>query len=418
MASSTGITIDATGPHVPLFADVLVYLQAQYRSIYGSDVNLAADTQDGQFLTLLANAINDCNQGALSAYLSFSPTTAQGVGLSRVVKINGIARLVPSNSTAVVSITGIANTTILNGLVGDNLNLSTQWALPATVTIPLAGTIDVTATCTTPGAITAGAGTLTVLLNPTNGWQTATNVLAATVGAPTESDALLRQRQAASTSLPSLTIQEAVYANVANTAGVTRVMLYDNDTGFADINGVPPHSFSVVAQGGTITAVAGAIAAKKAPGSGTYGTTSVAVLDSHGVSNTINYFIMTPVTITVTLTVKALAGYISATTTPLIASSIAQFISTLSIGETSYLNRLFAPANLTGDAAIAVYMALNPSLTAAQAQAQLNILATTYNVTLGTMKQSRTGPPAVADVAIAFNEGAVCAVGNVTVTVT
>lgn len=393
-----GVTIDATGIHVPLYDDVLAYFIASYQSIYGSDVVLDSSTQDGQWLAILANAVNDCNQGALAAYLSYQPTYAQGVGLASIVKINGIAKLVPTASTALVTLVGQVGTPIVNGVIGDNVGLNTRWGLPALVTIPAGGSITVTATCESLGAVTAGAGTLTNILTPTNGWQTVTNAAAATAGSPVEIDAALRQRQSTSSSLPALTIQESIFANVANVAGVTRLALYDNDTNAPDANGVPAHSLAVVVQGGSAAAIAAAIAAKKAPGSGTYGTTAIVVTDSHGVTNTINFFVLTQVRLTVSVTIKALAGYVG-TTTALIAASIAQFISTLSIGETSYLNRLFAAANLTGDAAIAA---------TGMTQAQLDLLSITYNVTLGTLKQSRgAAVPAVADIAIAFNEGAI-----------
>src|SRR5260363_207233 len=41
------VTIDATGIHAPSYADVLNALKAQYRAIYGPDVYLENDSQDG-----------------------------------------------------------------------------------------------------------------------------------------------------------------------------------------------------------------------------------------------------------------------------------------------------------------------------------------------------------------------------------
>ena len=99
MASPTAPTIDANGVSAPSFADILSYLQAQYRAIFGDDVYLGNDSQDGQFLGIVAKAIHDSNSALVAAYNSFSPATGQGNGLSNNVKINGLARLVASNST-------------------------------------------------------------------------------------------------------------------------------------------------------------------------------------------------------------------------------------------------------------------------------------------------------------------------------
>src|SRR5262245_35802631 len=116
------VSIDANGISAPLFTDVLVWLQEQYRSIYGSDVMLDADTQDGQWVAVVAQAIHDTNQTLVSTYNAYSPTFAQGAGLSSVVKINGIRRLSASYSMVDVLCVGQAGTDISGGVVGDNLN--------------------------------------------------------------------------------------------------------------------------------------------------------------------------------------------------------------------------------------------------------------------------------------------------------
>ncbi len=131
--------ITAAGITSPDYSDILAELQDGYYSIYGSDAVLTSDSQDGQLLAIFAQAIYDAGQSVIAAYNSFSPANAQGAGLSSIVKINGISRKVPSNSQCVVTVIGQAGAQITNGVVGDNLNLGTQWALPALVTIPPRG---------------------------------------------------------------------------------------------------------------------------------------------------------------------------------------------------------------------------------------------------------------------------------------
>lgn len=386
--SVPGLSIDANGISGPSYAEVLAALQADYQSIYGSDVVLTPDSQDGQLLSIFAQAIYDAQQAGIAVYLAFSPTTAQGAGLSQVVKINGIRRNVPTKSTATVTIIGTVGTIINNGVVGDSLGLGTQWDLPASVTIPGSASIDVTATCSVEGATLAAAGSLTQILTPTLGWQSVTNAATATAGAPVETDAALRRRQSQSVSLAGDTVIDAIFANVANVAGVTRLFVYENDSDVTDANGVPSHSISVVVQGGIASEIAAAIAEKKTPGAGTYGTTSVVVTDSRGVPNTINFFVLSQVTVQVEVTIAALTGYLS-TTGDAIKQAIADYLSGLEIGEDSYTTRLYTPANLDNGA-----------------------LSDTYVVTL--IRQRRSGGFSTADVNIAFNEAAVCLPANVT----
>lgn len=379
--------ISSTGIVAPQYSDILTSLELQYQAIYGSDVVLTADTQDGQLLAIFAASVNDANNNAIADYNAFSPLTAQGTGLSTVVEINGIDRLVPTASTATVTVTGVYGTVITNGLIGDSVSLNTQWSLPTSVTIPIGGTIDVVATCTTLGALTALPATLTNILNQTRGWQSVSNAAAATPGNPAESDATLRQRQAASTAQAAETILDGIISAVGNLSNVMRFTGYENVGSTPDANGIPGHSICIVVEGGDPTAILTAISNKKTAGSGTFGTTTQTIVDPIGVPNVISYEPLTDVTVLAQINITALPGY-QTTTAADIKAAIAAFISALDIGETSYLNRLWGVANLN----------------------------TTYVVTAVAQSRSPAGPTA-ANVLFAFNEAALCAATNVTIVV-
>lgn len=384
-------TISPAGISAPSYADILASLQASFQAIYGSDIYIDPDSQDGQWLAALAQMINDGNQADITTFNAYSPSYAQGAGLSSVVKINGLRREASSNSTAVVTIIGQAGTLISNGVIGDNQNLGTQWALPATVTVPVSGSISVTATCTTTGNVTAAPETLTEILTPTRGWQSVINPAAATPGNPVERDPALRKRQSISTSLPAQTPLQAIIANVANTTDIGRYKIYENDTDETDSNGLPEHSIAVVVEGGDVTTIAQTIEAKKAPGTSTYGTTSVEVLDPAGVPIIINFFELTEISILVHVTIVPLTGYVS-TTSDLIVNAIAAYLAAFEIGQDSLLGKLFGPANLSGDAATS---------SSGMTQAQLDVLSNTYNLPVTNIFQGRsdmivTGGPYIA----------------------
>ena len=342
--------IDATGIHAPSFADVLASKQAQYAGIFGSDVVLEASTQDQQSIAAESQAVVDANAALVACYNSFRPGGAVGAGLSSIVKINGLRRLVASNSTAAIQIVGTAGTIITNGIVGDG---TYQWTLPATVTIPVGGSITVTATCTTIGAISAPAGTINQIVTPQRGWQTAVSTSDAAIGAPVEKDPVLYQRQTVSTALPALTPLETIVANLENLSGVTAVKSYENDTLSTDTNGLPSGAISLVVEGGDAVAIATTIAASKTPGVPTYGTTSEIIIDANGVPNHIKFFIPSQLVIDVTVTIAPQAGYVSPTGT-LIQSQITAYLNSLGINGTDgfvFYSKLFSPANDTGSVA-------------------------------------------------------------------
>jgi hypothetical protein len=76
---------------------------------------------------------------------------------------------------------------------------------------------------------------------------------------------LLRRRQTRSTSISAITPREAIYASIADIAGVQRLSVFDNSQSTADADGVPPHSIAVVVEGGDLSQIAAAIARTKSP---------------------------------------------------------------------------------------------------------------------------------------------------------
>ena len=77
----------------------------------------------------------------------------------------------------------------------------------------------------------------------------------------------------------------------------------------------------------------------------------------------------------------------------------------LEIGVDDYLNRLWSPANLSGDAA---------TTATGMTQAQLDLLSATYNVTSITQAIG-AGMQTAADIDILFNQAAACVASAVTV---
>ncbi|WP_175992603.1 baseplate J/gp47 family protein [Burkholderia vietnamiensis] len=385
-------TIDANGISAPTYADVFAWFQTQYRAIYGADAYLDPDSKDGQLLGVFAKAINDVNAVCIGVYNSFSPSKGVGAALSSNVKINGIKRESASYSSADLTLVGQAGTTITNGIAKDaNQN---QWALPATVTIPPAGQVTVTATCTTIGAIAAAVGTITTIGTPTRGWQSVTNASAAAEGAPVETDPALRARQKRSTALPSQTVLDGIIGAVSDLSGVTQCVGYENDKGVPDSNGIPRNSISLVVEGGDVTAIASVIAIKKTPGAGTYGTTTETVLDNYGRPVPISFFRPTDAPIFVAVTLKSLTGYTDAIGVAA-QNAIVDYVNGVEIGGG-------ASGNVEWDSCVTVAKSVTGGNT-------FRILSLVLTGPRG------AGTP---DVALLFNERASCSAGAVTLNVT
>lgn len=383
--------VTPAGITAPTFADILTSLKASLQIIYGQDLYLGADTQDGQLVAIFAQAMSDGNSAIIDAFNSFRPTVAQGVPLSSIVKINGISRNVPSASQVDLLIGGTVGTVIVNGVAGDaNGN---AWNLPASVTVPPGGSIIVTATCSVDGEVAAVPGSINIINTPTLGWSTVDNPSSASLGAPVESDSALRLRQAQSVALPAMTELASTLAAVKQLTGVVEAVIYENDTNVTDADGLPPHSIALVVSGGDATEIATAISIKKTPGCYTYGTTAVVVVDGAGVAHTIRFFVPTDVPIGVSVTIKALAGYTGATGIA-IKQAIADYINdTLGIGQDVVIARLYLPAQLNGG----------------PGSEQFDLQQLLVSIL--------PAPPGPTDLVIAFNAQATCAVADISLTV-
>lgn len=383
-------TISSAGISAPAYSDIYASLQASAQLIFGSDIYIAPDSQDGQFLAIFAKAQADSNAATIAAYNAASTVTAQGVGLSNLVKLSYLRRLVATNSQVNVLITGVAGTTITAGQVGDASG--NIWNLPSVVTIPGPGSITVTATAVNAGAIVAPAGTVTQIITPTAGWQLANNPAAATAGQPVETDAQLRLRQSNSQGLNAITPLPATVAAVEAITGVGigNVVGYENDTNAVDSNGLPAHSIAIVVIGGNAVDIATAIMNKKTPGCFTYGTTSQFVTDSVGITHNISFFVPTNPNIQASVNIHALTGYTAATGVA-IQAAIAAYINALAIGQSVLTTRLYLPAQLNGSAA----------------SSQFELMALTIGLVGGALSTS--------DVTVAFNAKAICSTVNVVI---
>jgi uncharacterized phage protein gp47/JayE len=396
------LQITSAGAVVPSFADCVAFATAALQGIWGADVFLGNDSPDGQLMNLLATAIDDCNNASLAVFNSFRPAFAQGAGLSSIVKINNIRRNIASNSTVDLLLVGTVGLTLTNASASDGTFF---YLLPPSVTFPSSGEITVTATCTTPGAITAAPGTITRIGTPTAGWNSVTNTDSASPGAPVEDDAQLRIRQASSVAIAAVGLMASLFGLLMAIDGVTAVSPNENDTNQTDANGIPPFNIAMIVDGGDADTIAQTIYEQKNLGTPTFGTTSVAVTDPiTGIIKTINFFRPTDVPITVQINISV-AGYVGFSTIigNEIVSAVVAFINAQPQGgEAGALKftRLYVPAQLLGPFAAPA----SPSD------------GMTYEL-VSVLISSGTGELAMADIPIAFNQQATCVTSNVTLNV-
>jgi len=380
--------IDEDGLTLPMFVEVQTWLQTAFREIYGQDIYIEADSQDGQLIGILSKAFHDAYSEIGSAYEAFSPSTAQGVGLSRVVKINGIRRKIPTKSSVDLRIVGWAGTQILNGTVVDLIG--NTWELPAEVVIPPEAEIIVTALAQTWGEIYAPPHSVILIGTATRGWQSVDNPEASTMGMPVEDDSMLRVRQSISTAIPSKSTFESLVGAVASIEGTNRYRGYENETTGINDYGMPQNSIAIVVEGGDAAEITDVIYRKKSPGTPTWGTSFESVIDAAGIAHKIYYSRPVQVPVYISIQIVPQPRYTESKALA-IRTAVSDWVNAHLIGERLSVAEINCPARLNDDP--------------------------TFRIDPGTMV-ARKGltpeePLAEADVVVDFDERVTCTVDDV-----
>ncbi|MBX4259726.1 baseplate J/gp47 family protein (plasmid) [Clostridium estertheticum] len=333
--------IDDTGFHMPLYTDIRDQLITDAKSIFGQDIYMGIDSQDYQFIAVVAEKIYDAFQTAMLVYNNRGPSTAIGSGLDSIIKINGLKRDAANYSICSVTVSGVPETVIKNCVVTDKGSI--KWDLPSSITIPANGTLDVLATCEITGPIVANPGDITGIFTPTYGLSGVYNSKSGELGSIIESDSLVRVRQSNSTAQPSSSMLEGTRGAVAQVKGVTRSKVYENDTSIIDSNGLPGHSITAIVEGGSSLDIANAIFVHKGIGCLANGTTKVAVTDSTGQVTSIGFDIADYTDIDVVVNIKQLTGYTTATTKS-IKTNLQTYLNSLEIGNDVSMSSLWGIA--------------------------------------------------------------------------
>lgn len=324
--------------------------------------NLDPSTPDGLKLASDAEIWANLDELGQRAYNSKDPNKAKGVDLNILCSLTGTLRDQGTQSNVTLTLGGVAGTVIIAGKLVQSVVDGTQWRIDNNVTIGVGGTVSTTATCTTNGATQAAIGSITRIVNVTGGWQTVTNPTVATSGTDRQNDSSLRLERKKAVARPGNAQVDNMLGEIFAVDGVRRAVIYENDTGVTDVNGLPPHSVAPIVDGGANYDVARAIFIKKNPGCELHAAgTLVSVPDVYGVypsnKRTIIYSRPVYVDMIVTVTIQndgtlpnnadelvtqAILAYANGT---LIPEEVGFNTFGFDIGEDVSISRLYTPIN-------------------------------------------------------------------------
>lgn len=236
----------------------------RYKAI-DPDWNLDASTPDGMKLATDSEIFANLDELGQKAYNSKDPSKAVDNDLDAISAITGTIRGQGTFSNSSVNLVGTNGTIILAGSLIESTENGSRWAVDIDTTI--AGVTPAAITAIERGATQASIGTLTKIVNPQNGWESATNPAVATPGTNPDTNSELRIKRDNGVGLPGQNQIDSTFAAIANLDGVRHVKIYENDdTSPVDANGLPIHSTAILVDGGDDTEIATVIYDKRNPG--------------------------------------------------------------------------------------------------------------------------------------------------------
>lgn len=286
--------IDALGLHTDSITDIVSTLEAGFKNIYGSNINLDANSPDGQMINLFAQAKIDLLELITNVYASFDPNQASGVVLDQRVSVNGIKRRGASTTRTYIN---VITDRVVN-LVGKDTSTTpftisdgsgTLFVLENTTTT-ISGVNSLIFSAAEAGAVQTTIGALTQIETITLGVLSVNNPASPfTQGIDEETDPQLRVRRQTSVSLPAIGALAATQAAIFLVDNVLDCIVYENVSNSVDIYNTPPHSIWAIVDGGIDAEIAQAIYSKRNAGCGMRGTTQVSITQVNGVPFVVQY---------------------------------------------------------------------------------------------------------------------------------
>ncbi|MFU0912938.1 baseplate J/gp47 family protein [Kluyvera intermedia] len=265
------LQFDNNGLQTDTFRDLFQTLSDAYKGIYGQDIDLDQDSPDGQRVAIEAQARTDIEAALQWLYSQMDPDFNNGDMQQVIAKLHGLYLRPGSRSQRDLKVLTDRPVLLYAGYkIQDQANQ--VWFIRTPVTVP-AGTTEVTFFAELFGKVTGLVSDTFTQLTPELGVQGFISEAAVVVGRDEETPEEFRQRRNRSLENPATGSTGAIFAKVANLAGVTDLNIDENDTKADDeVTDIPANSIWLVVEGGAVSEIVEVMVKQKGGGTGTKGS--------------------------------------------------------------------------------------------------------------------------------------------------
>lgn len=311
MPAPYGVT--ETGFNIPTLEEIKTEIETLARAIISPAFDMSTETPLGQFVGIIASMRREDWEAMQAAYNANFPSLASGRSLTEIAAITDTYRRAATKSVVQATVNVDPGTYAIGTLTAHVAgNPAARFVNTEAVNNGGGSAASITGiefTAVETGRVVANAGTLTVIAETVDGWNSITNPLDGTIGAVVESDPLLRARRTREVMKQSGSSTSTLEAAVSALTGMQAVRVYENEENYP-VDGRPAKSVEVVAYDGTNdgsgvsdSAIAQTIWERKAAAIKTYGNDSGSATDLAGNARTIYFSRPTVIDVYVTLRV-------------------------------------------------------------------------------------------------------------------
>jgi uncharacterized phage protein gp47/JayE len=273
------LQFDNNGLQVDTFRDIFQSLSDAYKGIYGQDIDLDQESPDGQRVAIEAQARTDIEAALQWLYSQMDPDFNTGDMQQIIAKLHGLYLRPGSRSQRDLKVTTDRPVLLYSGYkIRDQANQ--VWFVRQDITVP-AGTTTVTFFAQNFGKVTGLISDTFTQITPELGILSIISDTAVVVGRDEETPEQFRQRRNRSLENPATGSTGAIFAKVAQLAGVTDLNIDENDTKFDDPDtGIPANSIWLVVEGGAVSEITEVMVKQKGGGTGTKGSVTGRYIES------------------------------------------------------------------------------------------------------------------------------------------
>lgn len=274
-----------TGVILPDTAETLEVVRNEFRTAFGNDLDVSAETPQGVLITGEVLARDAFLRNNADVANQINPNIAGGVFLDAIWGITGGQRF-KATPTFVrnVTLAGVPSTIIPSGAIASVGPSGAQFQLISPVVLANDGTGLGNFQSVDLGAIAVNVSELNQIVTGVLGWETVSNPYAGDTGQPEESDIAARIRRRVTLALQGVALSEAIVSGVNALPAVRSMAFRENPTSapvVIDGQNLVAHSVFVCVDGGLDTDIGLMLLRKKSSGAAWNGNTTVQVTEPY-----------------------------------------------------------------------------------------------------------------------------------------